>query len=101
MSLAILVEDALSGIAPHDDRARFVDDRSADGNPAALALRIPQSGGGSTHRFDNIHEGLVHMPGLFDLMLGPAPMEAEHGDAPLVYSARIDLAVGVFVGDHL
>src|SRR5439155_19918632 len=98
---AILVQHALSGIFSHDDSARFVDDRSAYGNPAALALRIPQSGRGSAHRLDNVHKGLVHMVGLLDLMLGPAPVEAEHRDAPLIDGARIDVAVGVLVGNHL
>src|SRR5439155_1414103 len=98
---AILVQHALSGIFSHDDSARFVDDGSADGNPAALALRIPQAGRGSAHRLDNVHKGLVHMLGLLDLMLGPAPVEAEHRDAPLVYGARIYVAVGVLVGNHL
>src|SRR4029077_4002215 len=32
---------------------------------------------------------------------GPLPVEAQHRNTPLVLKSRIDLAVGVLVGDHL
>src|SRR5205085_11179484 len=46
-------------------------------------------------------EGPLHMRGLAQLVLRPAPVETQHRDPPLVLDARVDLAIGVLVGDHL
>src|SRR6266436_787871 len=40
------------------------------------------------------------MGGLAPLVLRPLPMKPKYRDAPLVLDLRIDLAIGVLVGDH-
>src|SRR5580700_10398017 len=37
---------------------------------------------------------------LAQLVLGPAPVETKHRDPPLVFDARINLAIGEIIGDH-
>src|SRR5476651_1533273 len=53
------------------------------------------------HGVDDLSKSLLHMCGLPPLMLGPLPMEAQHGNPPLVLDLRIDFAEGLIVGDHL
>src|SRR6202043_3685503 len=40
------------------------------------------------------------MCGLAQLVLRPSPVETKHRDPPLVFDARIDLAIAVIIGDH-
>src|SRR5258707_4993128 len=41
------------------------------------------------------------MGGLAQLVLRPAPVETQHRDSPFVLDLRIDLAIGLIIGDHL
>ena len=43
----------------------------------------------------------AHVLRLFDLVLGPFEMEAEDGNAELIDLIRVDLAVGLLVGNHV
>ena len=76
-----------------DKRAAGLDGLGA----VALGLAIHAS----AHRLDDVLESLLHMRGLARLMLGPAPVEAQYGNAPLVLYLWIELAVGLLVRDHL
>src|SRR6266478_8581522 len=40
------------------------------------------------------------MRGLAQLVLRPAPVETQHRDSPFVLDLRIDLAIGLIIGDH-
>src|SRR2546422_591419 len=53
------------------------------------------------HLRDERPEGLLHVLHLLVLVVGPLPVEPRNGDAPPVHRVRVDLAVGVVVGDHL
>src|SRR5437870_13495485 len=53
------------------------------------------------HLRDERPEGLLHVLHLLVLVVGPLPVEPQNGDAPPVHRVRVDLAVGVVIGDHL
>src|SRR2546429_2838454 len=53
------------------------------------------------HLGDERSKRLLHVPHLLVLVVRPLPVEPQHRNAPAVYGARVDLAVGVVVGNHL
>ena len=75
-----------------DDAAACID------GLGSVSLRRP---GLAADGFDHHREGGLHVRGLLGLVLGPLPMEAQDGDAPLVLHGRIEFAEGVFVRNHL
>ena len=54
----------------------------------------------SAHRFNNLLERFLHVPGLQNFVLAPLEVEAQHRNAPLIDDVRIDLAVAILVGNH-
>src|SRR5439155_1070200 len=85
----------------HARAAEFVDDGAARRN-AVAPLR---AGHGrehlAAHLRDEGAERLLHVPHLLVFVVRPLPVEAQHGDAPPVHHARVELAVGVVIRDHL
>src|SRR5207244_11124728 len=55
----------------------------------------------AAHLPDERAERLLHVLHLLVLVVRPLPVEPQHGDAPPVHQARVELAVGVVIGDHL
>src|SRR6266576_896317 len=55
----------------------------------------------AAHLGDDRSGRLMHVLYLEILVIGPLPMEAKYGNAPVVHDVRIDLAVAVLIGDHL
>src|SRR5690606_27052374 len=55
----------------------------------------------STDAFDEIADRAMQVNDLARLVIRPLPVEAKHGDAPLVLHVRIDFAVAIVVGDHV
>src|SRR4030095_6960967 len=45
--------------------------------------------------------GGLRMPALPNFMVAPLPVKPEHRNTPTIDRGRIDLAVGVCIGDHL
>ena len=72
-----------------DDLAGFL-----DGLCAAERLRL------ASHAFQHGRKRLLHVLCLFDLVLTPLPVEAQHRDAPLIHHVGIKLAVAVLVWQH-
>src|SRR5262249_27253522 len=79
----------------------FVDDLAARRDAIALVLVGHRADRRAAHGLDDLAEGLLHVPDLVDLVVGPLPVEAPDGDAPLVHDRRGDVAVAVVVRDHL
>src|SRR4051812_8860561 len=46
-------------------------------------------------------EHFLHVARHLHFVIGPLPMETQNGNSPLVHHGGINLAVAVFVGDHL
>ena len=85
----------------HANRAYFVDDHAAIGDPVRIRA-VGQFLGhvDSARRLDDFTVGFLHIFRHLDFVVAPLPVETQHGDAPLVDSGRIDFAVAIFVGNH-
>src|SRR5579862_4821589 len=99
--LAVAIEHGGLRIVSHADGAGFVNDFSAERNRFGGAVWHGLGKRLAAHGFDDVGEGLVHVPDHIDFVLAPAEMEAQNGNAPLVDLLRVDLAIGIFIGDHL
>ena len=43
----------------------------------------------------------MHVAGLVQLVIRPAPVEFQSGDAPFVFLLGINRTVAIFIGNHL
>src|SRR5688500_9159884 len=101
MRLAVRVERRRLRIAAHPDPAQLVNDAPAGRDPVALLLRRHLRERRASHLGDERAEGLLHVLHLIELVIGPLPVEAKHGDPPSVDHVRIDLGIALVVGDLL
>ena len=101
MRLAVLVQRRSFGMLAHANRADFVDDHAAVGDSVGIRA-VGQFLGhvDSARRLDDFAVGFLHIFRHLDFVVAPLPVETQHGDAPLVDSGRIDLAVAILIGNH-
>src|SRR5688572_10238182 len=78
-----------------------MDDPAARGDAIPLFTRGHRREHLTSHLGDQRTEGLLHVLHLVVLVVRPLPVEAKHGNPPLVHDPRIDVAVAVVVGDLL
>ena len=55
----------------------------------------------SAHGLDYGAKGRMHVAGLVQLVIRPAPVEFQSGDAPFVFLLGINRTVAIFIGNHL
>src|SRR3954467_9775851 len=98
MRLAISVQDGGLRAASHAHRSQFVNDYAAIFNPVGMiAVRTNLPVVSSASSFNDIAKSLLHIARHFYFVVAPLPMEAEHGNTPLIDCVRIDFAVALFV----
>src|SRR3989454_264282 len=99
--LAPAVRHGGLGIVPHTRPAQLVDDDAAGGDAVPLLGGRHRREHLTTHLGDERPERLLHVFHLLVFVIRPLPVESQHGDAPPVHRAGVDLAVAVVVRDHL
>src|SRR3989441_734181 len=87
--------------APDARPAGLVDDGPAVGDAVPLVRGRHRGKHLTAHLRNERPERLLHVLHLLVLVVRPLPVEPQHRDAPPVHRARVDLAIGVVVRDHL
>src|SRR5947208_606914 len=99
--LAPAVRHRCLGVVPHARPAQLMDDDAA-GRDAVSPLGARHRGEHlAPHLGDERSKRLLHVLHLLVLVVRPLPVKPQHRNAPAVHRARVDLAVGVVVGNHL
>jgi hypothetical protein len=75
-----------------------VDDVAARRDAVALLLRRHLGERRAAHLADERPEGLLHVPDLVVLVVGPLPVEAQHRDPPAVHHLGVELGVALSFG---
>src|SRR5581483_3222019 len=99
-SLAILIQNRGLRVIADLGGANFVNDFAALRN-APISICADAVSYRATHCLDNFSKRILHMLGLQNFVLTPFEMEAQHRNAPLVDNIGINLAIAVFVRNHL
>src|SRR5438270_14011815 len=98
MRLAVSVQDGGLRAPAHAHRSLFVNDYAAIFNPVGMiAVRTNLPVVSSASGFHDVAKSLLHIARHFDFVVAPLPMEAEHGNTPLIDRVWIDLAVTLLV----
>src|ERR1700684_3500323 len=90
------------GVISHAHRPELVNDPSTRVNSVGQASgwrSIAQEG--SSRSLNDRTKCFLHVFGHFDFIVTPCPMEPQHRDAPFVAYLRIDLAVAIWIRNHL
>ncbi len=98
MGLGILIQNRSFGIISHTYRPDFVNNTSGS-SQAVLVLRTGFVAHYlSTHGIKNFFEGVLHVPCLFHLMVGPFVMKAKYRNSIFIYRMRVYFTIVVVLG---
>src|SRR5712671_1112701 len=95
------VQHRLRRIVTHANCPELVDDLATARDSVAPQLLRHRVVHLAAHLMDQRSEGLLHVPNLVVLVVGPLPVKAQHRNPILVLHDRIDLAIALVVRDHL
>src|SRR5450759_351771 len=101
MRPAVRIKHGLRRIGAHANRSQLVDDGAACRDAVALGLIGHLVGHLPAHVLHERAKSLLHVANLVVLVVGPLPMEAEHGNSVLVLHDRIELSIALVVRNHL
>src|SRR5690606_4953145 len=94
----IFVGDRCPGIIAHAGGAHFVDDTSGSVQSIVPVLSSLAADHLSAHIGEDLLKAVLHVLGLFTLIIGPFVVEAQYGYAPFVHCGWVDLAIIVLKG---